>query len=800
MLLSLNWLKEFTPYGGPIDDLAHALTMLGLEVEEIFDPFEGIKDIIVGKVVECSPHPRADKLSLCRVDLGTGELVDIVCGAPNVDKGQFVPVAPVGSTLPSGMKIKKAKIRGTYSHGMICSERELGLGEDHSGIMVLEGNPEPGERLRDFLDLDTTVLDIGMTPNRADCLSVLGIAREVAAYFDLPLNIPSTDVSSIESEEATSVEIEIRDPEDCPLYMAREIRGVKIGPSPSWMRYRLVALGLRPINNVVDITNYVLLEFGHPLHGFDRGLLKGNTIAVARPDREVSIRTLDGQERRVSSHDILIWDSERPVALAGIMGGEETEINESTEDVLLECAIFNPSRIRRTARRMGLSTEASYRFERGVDQLGAERAINRAAYLIHRFAGGRLLRGVAKKEPKKWTAPSIPFRPLRAKRLLCVDVDEAYCLDILGKLGCKVEKKGEGEYKISPPSYRLDLEREIDLVEEIGRFYGLEKIPAVLPGIKKSLERGEDSPQVGYEFLFKIKQWARGIGLQEAITYSFVGREEMVRFGAREEEMVSIQNPLASDQDTMRCVVVAGLLNVVKTNLGRLNRDLHLFEVARTFVWDEREETGVKETNKLAIVLEGRRHPRTWAHGKDNWDFYDIKAMVEHLFSTFEIEGYEYEEIQERRVVDRAVKILLDGREMGFMGRLIPSLAEHYHAKDNLWLCEIDLDLLFAHYIKHKTTFKEWSKFPPVYRDMTLVCPPEVRFKDILGCVKEAKTPLLEEISLIDVYEPPRGGERNLTIRMTYRHSRKNLTDREVDKVHGELGRHIIKRLPVRFP
>ncbi len=800
MLLSLKWLKEFTPYTGDTEKLAHVLTMLGLEVEEIFNPFEEIQDVVVGHVLECEPHPNADKLKLCKVDLGEGEPVDIICGAPNIAKGQFVPVAPVGATLPGDFTIKKAKIRGTYSYGMICSEKELGLSDDHSGIMVLEGNPSPGEKLIEFLDLDTTVFDIGMTPNRADCLSVLGIAREVAAYFDLPLNMPKYDVEALEAEDACRVNIEIEDGNDCPLYMARVIEDIKIKPSPQWMKYRLLAMGLRPINNVVDITNYVLLEVGHPLHGFDKDLLKGNTIRVARAGEEIKIKTLDGQERKIGKEDLLIWDSEAPVALAGIMGGYHSEINEKTQNVLLECAVFNPSRIRRSARSLGLSTEASYRFERGVDQVGAQKAIDRAAYLIHRFAGGRILKGIAKKEPKKWTPSSIIFRPNRARALLAVDIDEKYSTDVLAKLGCEVEKITEGEYKVSPPSYRLDLEREIDLIEEVGRFYGMEKIPATLPRITKSLEEKKQTPVAGYEFLFKIKEWARGMGLQEAVTYSFVGKKELLAFGEKEEELVPIQNPLASDQDTMRSLVVVGLLNTLRTNLDRLNRDLRFFEVARTFKKNPGEETGVEETNKLAIVVEGRRYPRNWATPREKWDFFDIKAMIEHLLTSLEIENLCYSEERKLPFLEMGTSVLIGEKNIGFMGRLSSSLAKEYHSRGDIWICELNLDEIFRAYGKVKKQFVPWSKFPPVYRDMTVVCPPQVHFEDILRCLEESKANLLEETSLIDVYVPEKGKERNLTLRMTYRHPSKNLTDKEVDKLHQRLGKLLLEKLPIRFP
>ncbi len=801
MYLSIKWLKEFTPYNGEIEELAHVLTMLGLEVEEIFNPFEEIKDIVVGYVVSCEKHPNADKLKLCKVDVGKDEPLQVVCGAPNVAKGQFVAFAPIGATLPGGIKIKKAKIRGETSYGMICSERELGLSNDHSGIMVLDSVNTPGTKLIDALDLDTVVFDIGITPNRADCLSILGIAREVAAYFNLPLNLPPCPIEKIEAEKVAHVHIEIEDPDDCPLYSARIIEGVEIKPSPNWMRYRLKAMGIRPINNVVDITNYVLLELGHPLHAFDKDLLKGNKIRVARPKNTLKFKTLDEQQRDIIPEDLLIWDSEDPVALAGILGGYESEINENTKNVLLECAVFNPSRIRKTARRLGISSDAAYRFERGVDQLGFKHAINRAAYLIHRFAGGKVLKGIVKNEPKKFVAPQIKFRPSRAISLLSIDVDSKYCIDALEKLNCKVEKIDESIYNVIPPSYRLDLEREIDLVEEVGRFYGLEKVPAKLPKISKTEKEIKILEEASYKFLSKIRQWARGIGLQECVTYSFVDKDELVLLGEDEEKMIPVANPLSKDQDTMRTILCVGLLNALKLNVSRLNKELHIFEVGKVFLKDVSSETTAQEKNKLAILLYGNRYPVTWANKKSPWDFYDIKGIVNDLFSVLGLnQKILYKSGSNRSFLDYGLDIFFEGNDIGFIGALTKNLYKTYNVKSDVFLGELDLDAIFDSYKNIQVKFTAWSKFPPVYRDMTLVCPEDVTFEMIKETLNERKTDILEEVNFIDLFFPEQSQEKRITLRMTYRHPNRTLTDKEVDKIHGGIGEYLIKKLPVRFP
>ncbi|WP_449242044.1 phenylalanine--tRNA ligase subunit beta, partial [Desulfovibrio sp.] len=410
MLISLSWLREFVPYEGGVQDLGDRLTMLGLELEGVHDPFEGIAQVVVGHVAECARHPESDHLSVCSVDIGAGELLSIVCGAPNVAAGQKVPVAPVGSTLPGGLQIKKAKLRGVPSMGMICSERELGLSEAHEGILVLSDTCRVGQPLTEALNLERTVLDISITPNRADCLSVLGIARETALAFGLPLTMPPCGVEEGGAEAAGLLRVEIADGEFCPLYQARLLSGVRMGKAPDWMRYRLTAIGLRPISNVVDVTNYVMMELGQPLHAFDRNLLAGGVIRVAPASDGTRFTTLDGQERKLLASDLLIWDGEKPVALAGVMGGLNSEIGDATTEVALECAVFRPGAIRRTARRLALPSEASYRFERGVDQIGARLAVDRAARLMAEVSGATVLRGVVAAEPKPWTTRVHGFR------------------------------------------------------------------------------------------------------------------------------------------------------------------------------------------------------------------------------------------------------------------------------------------------------------------------------------------------------------------------------------------------------
>ena len=511
MLLSLNWLRDFVPYEGEVQALADRLTMIGNEVEEVFNPFEQLTPLVVGHVVECEKHPEADKLSVCTVDVGD-ETLQIVCGAPNVAKGQKVPVAKVGTVLPGDLKLKKAKIRGVQSMGMICSERELELSEDHTGIMVLPDNLAPGENFVQALGLETTVFDIGITPNRADCLSVLGIARETAAAFKLPLTMPKVEFEESGAPASEWGVIEIPDSEYSPLYMARIIENVTIRKSPDWMRFRLMAIGQRPISNIVDVTNYVMFELGHPHHAFDMDLLRGGKIRVALAEEGMDLTTLDGQKRVLTANDLLIWDGEGPIALAGVMGGETTEINDESRNVLLECAVFRPGTIRKTARRLALPSEASYRFERGVDQVGARYALDRAAQLMAETAGGVIRPGTCEAEPRPWSASTLKFRPERCNRLLGHVFTNTFCSDTLEGLGCEVQAKGVEEWRVVPPCHRLDLEREVDLFEEVARMYGMDRIQAVIPRVSKSGE-AVNVDDTDFGFLRTVKAWGPGRGL-----------------------------------------------------------------------------------------------------------------------------------------------------------------------------------------------------------------------------------------------------------------------------------------------
>ncbi len=800
MYLSLNWLLEFTPYSGSVDELSRTLTMLGLEVDEEHEAFQSLQDIRVGRILDCRRHPDADALSLCRVDLGGEQAAQIVCGAPNAAPGLTVPVAPTGTELPSGNRVDRTKIRGQASEGMILSEKELDLGEDDSGIMVLEDSLAPGAPLREALGLADRIFDIDLTPNRGDCLSILGIAREVAAFYGLPLHLPRTAVNEASPACSDVVGIGVDDGAACPVYGARMAEGVSIGTSPAWLRHRLLAMGQRPINVVVDVTNYVMLETGQPLHAFDLDRIAGPAIRVARSASEREFTTLDGFTRNLSPEDILIWDAERPVALAGIMGGQDSEIHPGSTRLLLESAVFDPTSIRKTARRLGLSSESSYRFERGVDQVGSRMALDRAAHLIQTLTGAEVRQGVAQSEPAPWRPRSIAFRPERARSLLALPATEDFCRATLEGLGCGVEE-GEGAWTVTTPSHRHDLYREVDLLEEVARMYGFENIPEDLPRVAKSLQEGtKTADKADNAFQNTVRYWAKGVGLQEVMSYSFVSSADLDALDLPRESRLELANPLTSEQDTMRPVLAPGLLLSLRLNVDRNSEDLRFFEVSRAFELDERLETRSRETTLLGIALHGSRHPRGWPRSEDSADFLDLKGLVQNLLSTLHLGPEDWVEEAEHPYLEPCAAIRLGQEHLGYAGELKPEASHRFHARHPVLLAEINLDRLQALSRDVAVSYASWSRYPPVLRDMTLVAGPDLAFERIRSRIEAARSSLLDTFMLMDIYQPREGNNRNITLRMVYRHPERTLTAEEVDREHGELGNHLLQALPVRFP
>ncbi len=800
MLLSVKWLQEFVPFTGTAEELGQRLTMLGLELEEILYPYAPIADIVVGHVLSCAKHPEADKLSVCKVDVGGPEILDIVCGAPNVAEGQKVPVATVGTTMPGGMVIKKAKLRGQPSMGMICSERELGLTEDHSGIMELPLDAPVGQKLVEYLDLDLEILHIGITPNRADCMSVLGLAREVALAYNLPLTLPSFTLEEKGHDASKEIPITIENSDECYLYQGRIIENVTIKPSPMRIRHRLHAIGIRPISNIVDVTNYVLMECGQPLHAFDKDKIRGGAITVATAKEGEKLVTLDGQERVLCAKDVTIRDAQGPTALAGVMGGLDSEIVEGSKNVFLESAVFRPAAVRKTSRRLGLSSESSYRFERGVDQVMNTWAMNRAASLMAQFADGQVRTGICVAEPLPWKTTRIPFRLARANDLLGLELDAKFCLNTLEKLGFSVDSIDPACWQVDTPSWRGDVTREPDLIEEVGRVYGLDRIEPSLPRIPHHLDAA-GAPESTFAFWSRIKKWGLGLGLNEAVNYSFVGHKDLDHLELTKEGRVSILNPLSAEQDVLRTALAPGLLQNLRTNIAHGNAGsgggLRLFELAHVFSADTTSETTVCEKGRLAILLYGDRFDGTWPQIEAPIDYCDMKGLVDNLCTFLHIPSANYILLENHAYLLPCVSVCVAGQEIGTIGRVKPTMAEAFHAKKDVWLAELAMDALRTLWQEAHIAFTPLPMYPPVRRDITVMGDMTLHVGTVLDAVRDMSMPLLEDICLIDLFEPADGG-RNATFRLTFRHGQRTLKDSEVDKEREKIAQALVKNLGVR--
>ena len=814
MKVTLNWLKQYVDFDWSPEELAERLTMLGLEVEGVEKLGGEFDGIVVAQVITRDKHPNADKLSVCRVNDGRGER-QIVCGAQNFQAGDKVPLILPGASLPAKpgeapFTIKVGKIRGVESHGMMCSPKELGLAEDASGLMILPADAPVGQPLAEQLGRagSDVVYDLEVTPNRPDLNSVLGIAREIAAVTGNPLKVPEvrSQKSEVRTEELVAVRIE--DAELCPRYTARVVRGVKIGPSPAWLRSALEKVGLRSINNVVDVTNYVMLECGQPLHAFDYHLIAQAadgkpTIVIRRAHNGELFVTLDGQKHTLTSENLLIADAQKGIALAGVMGGQNSEINDATVDVLIESAYFSPANIRRTSKQLGLRTDASYRFERGADIGLSDWASQRCAQLILETAGGELAAGVVDAYPAPVEPRQITLRHRKVNELLGIELRPEEIEFYLGQIGLKiVGRKPQpvgAESEAAPvtfriPTWRVDLKREADLTEEVCRLHGVDKIPATPP--RGAL--GANDYDAVHDQLAEARRILSGLGLSEAQGQTLVSAEA-ARLAAPAESLVMLANPLSSDMNALRPSLLPGLLDSLRHNVSRQNLDLALFEVGRVF-GASRAANGnpAKETappiegRRVAIALTGQRNPGFWAGAERDakFDLGDLKGIVEEFLDQFGLRGVSYAKREGGTALflESAV-ISLGGRvALGELGQLLPPLAKRYDLRDAVWLAELDLDQLLARRNAGKA-FKALPQFPSIRRDVAMLVPESATHEAVLAAVKQAKAANLECVELFDVFRGQNvpAGQKSVAYAFTYRGADRTLTDAEVNTAHERL-------------
>ncbi|MBD2480784.1 phenylalanine--tRNA ligase subunit beta [Planktothrix sp. FACHB-1365] len=815
MRISLNWLRELVDIQMTPQELAETLTVAGFEVEDIEDWRSWADGVVLGKILQAEQHPNADKLRVCQVDIGASEPLNIVCGAPNAASGMVVAVATLGTYLPKiNLTLKKTKLRGVPSEGMICSLAELGLEKDSSGIHSFDlENPILGSDVRPLLGLDDVILDVTATANRADGLSMVGIAREIAALTGANLRIPEAAGVLIEqSEQSQSLSIKIADKQACPIYIGTMIEGVKIAPSPDWLQRRLQAAGVRPINNVVDVTNYILLEWGQPLHAFDLDRLKQVTsspdltigVRFAQPDE--SIKTLDGQTRKLQEQNLLITANDYPVALAGVMGGEETEVFEGTQNLLLEAAIFAPIAIRRSARAQGLRSESSTRYERGVNQAELALACRRAILLLKELASGTPTRQETDSSGIELQSPEITLRLDRINQVLGQlkrgqgTAAESYLLPeevegILTALGCGLVRDKNRDFvawKVTVPPYRYrDLEREIDLIEEVARLYGYDNFCETLPsqGVSGYLPLEQLAMR-------QIRATFRGEGLTELMHYSLVKTEG--------ENQVVLDNPLFVEYSALRTEMLTGLIDAFVYNLQNGNGPLNGFEIGRIF-WKEGDQ--YKEQDALAGIMGGDRSFGRWVRSgqEQPMTWFEAKGILEAVFQRLNLTvEYKPESTIEHLHPGRTASLWLQGKRLGIFGQLHPQLCQKQDLPNQVYAFEFQLSILLEAMNRPSNLvrkFKPFSTFPASDRDIAFFVPVEVPVSELERCITKAAGNLLESVEVFDEYRGKNvpEGQRSLAFRLVYRVSDRTLTDTDIDPLQQKVRDALVQQFNVNL-
>ena len=795
MRVSLNWLRDYVRVELLPADLAHLLTMSGLEVEALEALGQSLDGIIAAKILSVSSHPKADRLFLCHLDTGDKE-VQVVCSATNLFEGALVPLALPGTVLPGGRTVEESRIRGEISVGMLLAEDEMALTDDHSGIMILPSDLNPGIEISTELSLEDWALEVAVAPNRPDCASVIGIAREIAALTGQTLKRPDIVVQAEDTPIEDLAKVTLLDRKGCPRYAAGLIRGVELKPSPFWMRYRLFVSGVRGINNVVDISNYVLLEMGQPLHTFDYDRLNGHQIVVRRAEEGEIFTTLDGQTRALSKEILMICDADRAVALAGIMGGLNSEIFAGSKNVLVESAYFDPIAIRRGAKKLGLSTEASYRFERGVDVDGVIKALNRALMLISNLAGGRIARGVVDNYPEPIHRPVIDLRVDKTNRFLGTSISRETMTGYLKALEMDVtDTEVENQLRINPPSFRVDLTREIDLMEEVARMEGYDNIPVTFPPMRISDRRDDPELALGK----RARETMIGFGFAEIISYSFIPPDFVDTFGAdnksRLRSFIELRNPLSVDQSVMRTSLLPGLLSAIKTNMFHGVETLKLFEYGKVFLKNNNQDLPQEEIF-LAAIMAGLSHEPSWYQRERKVDFFDIKGVAEGLLKGLGIREYQFQASKDLPGLHpkRSADIIVSRAAVGSVGQISPAVLEGYDLRvENVYVFQLDLGAVSGMIQNERPVFSPFARFPAVFRDISVIVKRQKESALIREIIEREGGDLVESVNVYDVYEGKNMDptEKALTFRISYRSKEATLDGKEVNKLHE----HIIDRI-----
>lgn len=796
MKVSLKWLSDYVDVPSDIKEFCDRLDLTGTGVEGVETLGATFDGVVVGYVETCEEHPDSDHMHVVTVDVGGEEPIQIVCGAPNIARGIKVPVATVGAVLPGDFKIKKSKLRGVASCGMCCSKRELGLGTDHEGIWVLPEDAVVGTPIAEYLGLTDTVIDLEITPNRPDCLSMVGFAREVGAMYGLDWREPAAQLEEADESIEGQVSVTIDDAERCPRYTARLIKGVKVGPSPDWLVERLTAIGQRSINNIVDVTNYVLFELGQPLHTFDFDTLDledgaAHIIVRAAQDGEKLV-TLDETERELTSDMTVIATPKRAVALAGVMGGLDSEVTDATVNVLLETAAFSPAHTSRTSRNLGLISESSLRYERRVDDMNVDERADYAAALIAEVSGGTVCSGIVDEWPAGTPEERVlAFRIERFQKMMGEAIPVEFVTDCLDRLGCIVTDEGEGVLRVVAPTFRPDLEREIDLYEEVLRLYGMDRIPSTLPA-----GRGRLGVRTSQQIVdAKLHATLASCGMNETMTYSFAAADDVEKLRMNEEglgEAAELINPMNAEQSCMRRTIVPGLLRSVAYNQSRGVSNIQLYEIGTVF--SSREGAAQpKERRRLAGVLAGSMGPVAWNNAPAAFDFFDGKGVLESIARELALPKVRFKALSAEEAPHlqpgRAAQMLSGGDVVGWVGEIHPLAADAFEAAAPVVAFELDMAVL-ERAARPARDYVDVPQFPAVARDAAFVVDESVTNEKLMQCMTSAGGKLLEGVQLFDVYRDEErigAGKKSMAYSLTYRAADRTLTSEEVDKAHDRL-------------
>ncbi|HHB2741925.1 TPA: phenylalanine--tRNA ligase subunit beta [Staphylococcus aureus] len=795
MLISNEWLKEYVTIDDSVSNLAERITRTGIEVDDLIDYTKDIKNLVVGFVKSKDKHPDADKLNVCQVDIGEDEPVQIVCGAPNVDAGQYVIVAKVGGRLPGGIKIKRAKLRGERSEGMICSLQEIGISSNYipksfeSGIYVFSESQVPGTDALQALYLDDQVMEFDLTPNRADALSMIGTAYEVAALYNTKMTKPDTTSNELELSANDELTVTIENEDKVPYYSARVVHDVTIEPSPIWMQARLIKAGIRPINNVVDISNYVLLEYGQPLHMFDQDAIGSQQIVVRQANEGEKMTTLDDTERELLTSDIVITNGQTPIALAGVMGGDFSEVKEQTSNIVIEGAIFDPVSIRHTSRRLNLRSESSSRFEKGIATEFVDEAVDRACYLLQTYANGKVLKDrVSSGELGSFITP-IDITADKINRTIGFDLSQNDIVTIFNQLGFDTEINDD-VITVLVPSRRKDITIKEDLIEEVARIYGYDDIPSTLPVFDKVTSGQLTDRQYKTRM---VKEVLEGAGLDQAITYSLVSKEDATAFSMQQRQTIDLLMPMSEAHASLRQSLLPHLIEAASYNVARKNKDVKLFEIGNVFFANGEGELP-DQVEYLSGILTGDYVVNQWQGKKETVDFYLAKGVVDRVSEKLNLEfSYRRADIDGLHP-GRTAEILLENKVVGFIGELHPTLAADNDLK-RTYVFELNFDALMSVSVGY-INYQPIPRFPGMSRDIALEVDQNIPAADLLSTIHAHGGNILKDTLVFDVYqgEHLEKGKKSIAIRLNYLDTEETLTDERVSKVQAEIEAALIEQ------